>query len=321
MQLYGVMMVRNEADIIEASVRCNLSILDRLVVIDHSSFDGTSEILQRLSGEKLPLWIVTDPIIEFQQSARTSEIVRTVFQREPVDFVFPLDADEFLKVPSRAALEVHLRQVPPGMHAQMVWQTYVPDSLATDATLFTPSLATRRLRAERHGESKVAVARHFVQRPREFITGGNHLVWNIDHPDVMSPHAQIPPSIAAVAHVPVRSRRQLEKKIIIGYLSHLATRNGSPALAYHWRDIYQEILAGKTLDPDRLREIACNYGLPREIWQPADAIELIADPIAGITECRYRVDASPDTLQLLMRFSERLATSTPRAYDESSRRP
>jgi len=32
------MMVRNEADIIEASVRHNLCCLDRLVVIDHGSF-------------------------------------------------------------------------------------------------------------------------------------------------------------------------------------------------------------------------------------------------------------------------------------------
>jgi hypothetical protein len=50
MRLFGVMMVRNEADIIEASVRHNLSVLDGLVVIDHGSFDATADILVALLG-------------------------------------------------------------------------------------------------------------------------------------------------------------------------------------------------------------------------------------------------------------------------------
>ena len=38
-------MVRNEADILEAFVRHNLTVLDRMLVVDHGSMDGTAEML------------------------------------------------------------------------------------------------------------------------------------------------------------------------------------------------------------------------------------------------------------------------------------
>ena len=46
MRLHGIAMVRNEADVVEAFVRHNLSILDALVVIDHGSVDGTAGIVR-----------------------------------------------------------------------------------------------------------------------------------------------------------------------------------------------------------------------------------------------------------------------------------
>src|SRR6185436_15684300 len=70
LKLAGVMMVRNEADIIEASVRHNLSCLDRLAVIDHGSFDGTSEILRQLAAESDAVRIIADPSVAYEQSTR-----------------------------------------------------------------------------------------------------------------------------------------------------------------------------------------------------------------------------------------------------------
>ncbi len=307
MKLFGVMMLRNEADIVEATVRHNLRCLDRLAVIDHGSFDGTTEILRGLANEGLPLTLLADPSVEFHQSARVTLVAREAF-RQGADFVFAIDADEFLKVPSRAKLEEALVRIPPGMHAMLAWQTYVPDDFAEDAGVFLPATATRRLAMERHALHKVVAARCFAERPREAIADGNHLVWNIDVPDVMPAHARILPAIAAVAHVPVRSRRQLEKKVLIGYLAHLAAQCGANHVAYHWRDLYEEIRAGRAIDAARLRMIACNYGLPRDAWQDTATIPLVRDPFAGPIELRYRAAADLDTLRLLMRFCDQAVT-------------
>ncbi len=69
MKLWGVAMARDEADIIEAFVRHNLSVLDGLSIIDHGSTDGTGEILASLAKEGLKLTVGHDPSVEFRQSA------------------------------------------------------------------------------------------------------------------------------------------------------------------------------------------------------------------------------------------------------------
>lgn len=304
------MMVRNEADIIEASVRHNLACLDLLVVIDHGSFDGTSEILQQLASETEALRIVADSSVEYQQSRRTTDATREVFVGDGTDFVFPIDADEFLKVPSRQTLENALHALPPAIHALLHWQTYVPADLESNVAVFSPRQATRRLESERQALNKVVVARHFGERPQEVVATGNHLVFNVDEPAITPRHARISPQIAAVAHVPVRSRRQLEKKIVIGYLAHMVAHGSVPNIAYHWRELYEEFRAGTRWDDDRLRQIASNYGLRRADWQPVDTIALVDDPIDFAGELRYAASADLDTLQLLMRFCERLIGSS-----------
>jgi hypothetical protein len=299
-------MVRNEADIIEAAVRHNLASLDQLVVIDHGSFDGTTEILQQLAAEDARLEVAPDPSIEFQQSTRITWRARALLD-EGADFVFALDADEFLKVPSRTKLETVLRQLPPEMHVLLHWQTYVPDDFVASPPLFSPNLATRRRKSEASSQlNKVVVARHFAERPREAVADGNHMVWDIDHRDQVPKHARIAPQVAAVAHVPVRSRRQFEKKIIIGYLSHVAAHRDAPHTAFHWREAYEQIRDGASFDHARLREIACNYGQPLSEWQPPHQIELVEDPIAFTSELRYQKPAEVGALQMLMRFCERV---------------
>jgi len=60
MRLYGAAMIRNEADIVEAFVRHNLTVLDGLAIVDHGSCDGTSEVLASLAAEGLPIAVSSD---------------------------------------------------------------------------------------------------------------------------------------------------------------------------------------------------------------------------------------------------------------------
>lgn len=278
MRLYGVSMVRNEADIIEASVRHNLAVLDGLVVIDHASLDATAGILARLEGEGLPLRLVRDEDPAFFQAERLTSLAREMLLGEGADFVFPIDADEFIKAASREKLEAELAQVPPDAHAVMHWLTYVPESLAAGAAAFGPAHLRWRLKAERHGTYKCIIGRAFAQRKEQYIVSGNHLV---DDPTQPKPpqHVRLRAQTVALAHCPVRSRAQLERKIVLGYRAHLATQPANEKQNLHWAQLYDELRAGAELTPARLREIACNYGLPRERWQPADSIELVDDPV------------------------------------------
>ncbi len=305
MRLFGVAMVRNEADVIEAFVRHNLTVLDGFVVLDHGSTDGTSDILAKLEKEGLPLRVASDPDPTYRQSAVMTALTREALARDAADFVFPLDADEFLKVKSRARLERALAAVPPGTHAVAEWHTYVPDDFEEAEGGIGPGHLWWRVKTERHAMPKVIVGRAFAEQPDAFVAKGNHVV-GLQGESKPPAHARLPKRVVAVAHCPVRSRSQLESKVIIGYLADLASQPPGAELTYHWRDLYDELRAGAPLSAERLREIACNYTLPRGKWRPAAQIELVEDPVPLTFESSYRAAAVPDTLRRLMRFAESL---------------
>ena len=309
MRLVGVTMVRNEIDVIEAFVRHNLSILDALSIVDHGSFDGTSEILEKLRAEGLPLRITRDSNPAYLQSETMTSLAHEAFGREGADFVFALDADEFLKVESRDVLERTLAEVPRGMHALMHWLTYVPDAFDDDA--FGPGHLWWRLKTERLGLGKVIISRALVDHPAHVVMG-NHAVLSGPEGDIQQ-HARPRPDAVALAHCPVRSRRQLESKIIVGYLAKLRSKLTDRRLARHWRQLYEELRAGAIFGERRLREVASNYGLPQENWRPVDEIELVEDPVRLAAEQRYSGEGARDPLYLLLRFTEILVDEE-RAY-------
>jgi len=302
MRLVGVAMVRNEVDVVEAFVRHNLSVLDGLSIVDHGSFDGTSEILDRLCAEGLPLRVAHDADPAYRQSETMTALARDAFRRDDADFVFALDADEFLKVVSRDALERALAEVPAGMHATMHWLTYVPGAFDAE---FGPGHLWWRLETEVQGLGKVIVARSFVERPGDLIAMGSHAVLSGTARSVQ-PHARPHQEAVALAHCPVRSRAQLEGKVIVGYLANLASGSIDRRLGRHWRELYDELRAGGTFGEERLREIACNYGLPMKRWRPASEIELVEDPVGIAREMRYSSAKPPDPLRVLLRFTETL---------------
>jgi hypothetical protein len=211
MRLFGVAMVRDEADVIEAFVRHNLSLLDGLAIVDHGSIDGTSDILAKLQAEGLALRVIPDAEAAFFQSLRMTEVARETLAREHADFVFALDADESLKIESRPRLERVLAVVPPGLHALARWLTDVPDDFETADGAFGPGHLWRRLETERHAMHKAIVGRSLLDQPEAFITGGNHVV-SMPGAAKPPPHARLPSDVVAYAHCPVRSREQLTGK-------------------------------------------------------------------------------------------------------------
>jgi len=292
-RIAAVAMVRNEADLVEAFVRHHLARLDVLYVVDHRSGDGTREILRALCAEGLPLALSLDDDPRQRQPETIGELARVAFAAG-AEVVLPLDGDEFLKLPDRAAFESWLAALPPGLCAALDWQTYVPDPQPGTAH---PLAAARARRArEAHGLHKVVLTRAFADAPAAVVGSGNHVVLLAGPAQDLARDpvrlARVPPSIAALAHLPVRSATQLAAKIGLGWRAHLAAARADPTLAYHWGELYAELARGLPA-PARLREIACNYGVPMARWEPDAAIALVDDPLPADTPLRYRALARP----------------------------
>jgi len=152
---------------------------------------------------------------------------------------------------------------------------------------------------------KAFLGRSFLARTNQYVVSGNHLIDDSSSPRPPV-HVRLRASELTIAHLPVRSLRQLQCKIVIGYLAHLATQPTNDGQAFHWRELYEEFRDGAELAPSRLRDIACNYGLPRDEWQPADSVKLVDDPVRIAFDRRYPPTREPDALRLLMHFTESL---------------
>jgi hypothetical protein len=306
LNLWGVSMVRNEADIIEAFVRHNLTVLDGMLVVDHGSNDATLRILQQLAGERLRVEIFASDEPGYHQEEITSAAVRRALRDMGADFAFPLDADEFLKVPSRAELERALGFFPPGIHGLLRWLTYVP-AFATPETDTVAILGrSRRLATERHIFHKAVVARHLLDAPDAMLASGNHYVAprfgaRSEH---SGKHARIREHVAAIAHVPIRSGAQFVAKVAIKKLGRIAA-------GYDWvpdaasQAAYEAIVANRPIDPATLLEHAVNWSVPRDNWiAPAEA-ELVDDAFLAPIALAYSPPTAADPLPLAAAATER----------------
>ena len=311
MKLVGMAMARNECDIVEAFVRHNLTVLDGLYIVDHGSVDSTPRILAALVSEGLPLEVGSETSLEFRQSVVVSAAARRLLANG-ADFVFLLDADEFLKVPSRPRLEAALASLPQGIHAVQEWHNYVPDfSRPLDTAALIRS--ARRAATLRQSLYKAVVSRDFLDSAA-VIAEGNH--WVQTRPDAEASstvgHARLLAEESAVAHVPIRSAAQFKAKMAVGWLACLMQHDRHPSLCYHWCKAYADLRAGKPLTPETLSRLAATYGLPEGEQEP-QTIDLVDDPFLAEISLRYQAAARVRPFALVLQFAEQLAKRVAKA--------
>lgn len=99
MLVTGISMIRNEADIIDLNIRYHLSLgIDRIIVVDNGSTDGTDELLQQISSRDSRVsWSRDDG--PFLPSSVMTMLAREAYEAG-ADWVVPIDADEFWYAPS-----------------------------------------------------------------------------------------------------------------------------------------------------------------------------------------------------------------------------
>ena len=61
----------------------------------------------------------------------------------------PIDADEFLRIPSRPMLERALAELPPGHYGQIAWPTFVPPLAGRSRDILEVLRASRRAACRR----------------------------------------------------------------------------------------------------------------------------------------------------------------------------
>lgn len=306
-KVWSVSLVRNEIDIVEAFVRHNASLLDGMAIVDHGSTDGTFDVLAELAREGLPVLLIRSSAPGYLQERMTTAIARDVFRQVGADFVLPLDADEFLKMRSRAAFDRALQAFPSDMNGLLHWLTYVPDFDAPSGDILALLRRSKRMAKERHVFHKALVSRYLMSRPEATLANGNHFVARRPRgtSEDAEPHARIRDEFAAIAHVPIRSAAQFVTKVAVKKMGRIAAN-------YDWKPdaasqaAYEAVVANRPLDAATLREHAVNWSVPRGNWIAPHDATLVDDPFLAPFELRYTPPRAAEPLPLVLGAAERL---------------
>lgn len=323
MRLWGVSMVRNEADIIEAFVRHNLARLDGLLVVDHGSHDRTLEILLALCAEKLPLVVTRNDAPGYLQAEVMTTAARTAFARAGADFVFALDADEFVKFANRARVEALLAQVPPGAHVALEWQTYVPPFDDAPRGIVETARTARRALTGATLPPKMLLSRALLAQPEATLEGGSHRL--VDNRDLSRarpmPTVAAPADVVAIAHLPVRSRHQHAIKMSVRTLARNAAGRGYPP-GSHFRRAYDAVREGRDMDWPAMMDAHV-----RGFWQrgpggaAAPPVALVADPFLADIALRHTPAGEAPVLPLVLSAVERMTRSLAATRARAGRAP
>lgn len=218
MSVWAVAMVKDEADVIEATVGRMLLQVDRVLVADNMSSDGTADLLAGMAAREKRLTVIHDDVVGYYQSEKMSGLAAMAAD-EGAEWVVPFDADEVWRAQWGTVAEV-LRALPAieGIAPAVLFDHVTTDG---DPAIKDP---TRRIQWRRPVQlplHKVAV------RPvaRVVIEQGNHGA----HYFVACPNP-----VLEVRHFPYRSGDQFVRKVRNGAAAYAATDLPEHAGA-HWR--------------------------------------------------------------------------------------
>lgn len=334
MKIISISWVRNEADVIETFVRHHWPLMTRMIIVDNRSTDDTSIILQRLKEEGLPIEVRRDESFIYRQGEAMTEILEGL-RSESVDWVIPLDADEFLLTTDTAGLRSALAGLPLDRPTHIPWRSYVP--LATD-----PSDEPNVLRRITHRKKQELPQWYKVMIPapvlaqRVSLPLGSHYLFGADGKTQVPYHLSTDVSLA---HFPVRSPEQISAKVCSGWLSHLANPDRMDGSIFQWKAIFDQVKTGSAITQEALRHMALTYAtrgqwetVPTEwkggqkfhdffakIPQSNDAsYEVLFDPILVTFDVRYPYQHVP-AMQILAESAEYLAAEVSRLGNERQR--
>lgn len=232
-------MVKDEADIIEATVGHMLEQVDHVLIADNGSTDGTKEILLDLGAE-----VIDDPDPAYYQSRKVSALAERARQAGAT-WVAPFDADE-VWLPRTGTIRTTLESLPDEAH---VAEAMVFDHVANGE----PLSPWRRTEAVPLRKVAVRAIEGVV------IHQGNH---GATFPGVRTPLAVT--GQLEVRHFAIRSAEQMIRKARNGAAAYAAS-DLPEDIGAHWR-------GWGRLSDDQLREVYATY------YSAESATDVVYDP-------------------------------------------
>ena len=267
-KLVAAACVKNEVDIVEPFVRHTLAFVDRLIVLDNGSQDGTRAVLAALQAERLALEVIDDSSLGKYHADRSTRLMREAAGHHGADWVVMLDADEFLA----SAGVLPPQGADPTRPLALPWRTYVPDD-GDDAAELNPARRLGwRLVEEPHPHAKLIVPRTLALDADARLENGSHRIFL----GAAACEAIALPT-AHLAHFPIRSAGQYRVKIATNYLQYQAMPDRHLGWGWHYRAPFLLLKRDPRGFDRALRSSAEDYS---SMHGPRPTAATVRDPLA-----------------------------------------
>ncbi|AYG04276.1 glycosyltransferase family 2 protein [Gryllotalpicola protaetiae] len=279
MRLVMTMMVRDEADVIEAMVEHHFAQgVDTMLITDNGSIDGTTEILERLASAH-DVVLMHDPVHAKQQSSCVTRMANEAYTEHGADWVINADADEFW-VPRahdsiHAAFETYPREFG-AFEVHVEDMTGLPAARGTglERLIYRDLRSTAMLRGVGLRDHSAADAVH-IGASGVVVAQGNHAV---SIPSCGTPSAA---ESIEVLHFPWRSWDQFRRKVENAGKAYESSPDLVPSPNHHGMRDYRLLKEGRLLASYLLRSLT-----------PAQLDAGIADGLY-VEETRIRAEKLP----------------------------
>jgi hypothetical protein len=236
MKIVMTLLVRDEADIVDAQIAYHLNAgVDLVVATDNRSEDGSTDILERYAREG-HLHLIREAGDDLRQSEWVTRMARLAATELGADWILNTDADEFWWPPGGDFREL-FSAVPDHFGViRGAWRNFVPRP--DDDRLFSERMTVRYCRPDFRAHP---LSTHFKSAHRAApdvrIGRGNHEAFASGLVPLRSWHA------IEILHFPVRSLAQCTRKYVTQFVA--LERNAQKGIPAHMADAYTAYRAGR----------------------------------------------------------------------------
>ncbi|MBI4921069.1 MAG: class I SAM-dependent methyltransferase [Devosia nanyangense] len=252
MNLRAILLVRNEADIWSHTLEAALKLFDHLYIVEHWPTDRTDEITAGFRAQ-YPDSISTFSLRQqgYFQCEVSGLLARKAFS-DGADWVFFVDADEFLRFRSRSALEQALTGHD-GEVVSLAWRNLMPNRPGSFTTFELAQPFQARRAPSPYG--KIVIHRDWAARfPTFEIALGNHSLI----PWYGAAHV-LGTRVGEMLHIPIRSVERFREKVTSGIAAIEARAGDTPGGGRHLYEFASVLATGSEAE---IAALALDYGSP-----------------------------------------------------------
>jgi len=216
-----LLLVRDEADIIKSNINFHLHFgIERFVVTDNGSTDGTRDILADFERYLPNFIVIDDPTTAYVQSELVNRMIQVAKHEFRPRWIISTDADEFwYPLSGRYDTELDGRK----NILNCYWHNYLPrtgvpwQKFTDIGEMLSYNGRLSKAFCLAHGLIGMYVGNHDSRSIPRLVSRSDNI---------------------RVYHYPVRSYEQFERKIVQGYRALVAT-SLPESTAWHWREGYR----------------------------------------------------------------------------------